>query len=60
MYKFLGIFVFQDSFGRMNERSKEVPKTMKQLSKLFPNKIVIQPPQVSFYILYISNMAKSF
>ncbi|KMZ70002.1 putative ATPase [Zostera marina] len=34
-----------DSFGRMNERSKEVPKTMKQLSKLFPNKIVIQPPQ---------------
>jgi len=36
----------QDSFGRLHERSKEVPKTMKQLARLFPNKISIQLPQV--------------
>ncbi|PKU63725.1 uncharacterized protein LOC110109484 isoform X1 [Dendrobium catenatum] len=38
-------FAFPDSFGRLHERSKEIPKTMKQLMKIFPNKITIQPPQ---------------
>jgi hypothetical protein len=37
----------QDSFGsRLHERSKESPKAMKHLNKLFPNKISIQLPQV--------------
>ncbi|THU57165.1 hypothetical protein C4D60_Mb03t00640 [Musa balbisiana] len=36
---------FPDNFGRLHERSKEIPKTMKQLSRLFPNKVVIQLPQ---------------
>ncbi|GAA0139512.1 hypothetical protein LIER_01040 [Lithospermum erythrorhizon] len=34
-----------DSFGRMHDRSKETPKTMKQLCRLFPNKVTIQMPQ---------------
>ncbi|KAF5731452.1 hypothetical protein HS088_TW18G00129 [Tripterygium wilfordii] len=36
---------FPDSFGRLHERGKETPKTMKQLSRLFPNKVGIQLPQ---------------
>ncbi|XP_038681781.1 uncharacterized protein LOC119982466 isoform X2 [Tripterygium wilfordii] len=36
---------FPDSFGRLHERGKEMPKTMKQLSRLFPNKVTIQLPQ---------------
>ncbi|XP_019197433.1 PREDICTED: uncharacterized protein LOC109191291 isoform X2 [Ipomoea nil] len=36
---------FPDSFGRLHERSKETPKTVKQLSRLFPNKVTIQLPQ---------------
>ncbi|XP_074591297.1 uncharacterized protein LOC141847211 [Curcuma longa] len=36
---------FPDNFGRLHERSKEIPKTMKQLSRLFPNKVTIQLPQ---------------
>ncbi|KAL0435873.1 UNVERIFIED_CONTAM: hypothetical protein Sradi_0295200 [Sesamum radiatum] len=35
----------QDNFGRLHDRSKETPKTMKQLSRLFPNKVTIQIPQ---------------
>ncbi|XP_074358423.1 uncharacterized protein LOC141697779 [Apium graveolens] len=31
--------------GRMNERSKETPKTVKQITRLFPNKVSIQMPQ---------------
>eukprot|EP00252_Welwitschia_mirabilis_P021049 TRINITY_DN528_c0_g1_i2.p1 TRINITY_DN528_c0_g1~~TRINITY_DN528_c0_g1_i2.p1 ORF type:complete len:1254 (-),score=321.29 TRINITY_DN528_c0_g1_i2:470-4231(-) len=38
-------FAFPDNFGRLHERNKEVPKTMKLLSKLFPNKVTIQMPQ---------------
>ncbi|URE38824.1 AAA-type ATPase family protein [Musa troglodytarum] len=38
-------FAFPDNFGRLHERSKEIPKTMKQLSRLFPNKVSIQLPQ---------------
>ncbi|KAG8370650.1 hypothetical protein BUALT_Bualt13G0005300 [Buddleja alternifolia] len=34
-----------DNFGRLHDRSKEIPKTMKQLSRLFPNKVTIQIPQ---------------
>ncbi|KAL0391111.1 UNVERIFIED_CONTAM: protein MSP1, partial [Sesamum calycinum] len=36
---------FPDNFGRLHDRSKEIPKTMKQLSRLFPNKVTIQIPQ---------------
>ncbi|KAL3827835.1 hypothetical protein ACJIZ3_016637 [Penstemon smallii] len=36
---------FPDNFGRLHDRSKETPKTMKQLSRLFPNKVTIQMPQ---------------
>lgn len=36
---------FPDNFGRLHDRSKETPKTTKQLTRLFPNKVVIQLPQ---------------
>ncbi|CAN4101181.1 unnamed protein product [Withania somnifera] len=36
---------FPDNFGRLHDRSKETPKTMKQLTRLFPNKVAIQLPQ---------------
>lgn len=36
----------QDNFGRLHDRSKDTPKTMKQLTRLFPNKVTIQMPQV--------------
>ncbi|XXG79265.1 hypothetical protein AAC387_Pa09g0372 [Persea americana] len=36
---------FPDNFSRLHERSKEIQKTAKQLSKLFPNKVAIQLPQ---------------
>lgn len=36
---------FPDNFGRLHDRSKETPKTMKQLARLFPNKVTIQLPQ---------------
>ncbi|KAG8389476.1 hypothetical protein BUALT_Bualt02G0233300 [Buddleja alternifolia] len=36
---------FPDNFGRLHDRTKETPKTMKQLSRLFPNKVTIQIPQ---------------
>ncbi|KAE8699613.1 hypothetical protein F3Y22_tig00110576pilonHSYRG00042 [Hibiscus syriacus] len=36
---------FPDNFGRLHDRSKETPKTMKQVSQLFPNKVTIQLPQ---------------
>ncbi|VFQ68635.1 unnamed protein product [Cuscuta campestris] len=32
-------------FGRLHEKSKETSKTMKQLTRLFPNKVAIQIPQ---------------
>nr|GEU69604.1 ATPase, AAA-type, core [Tanacetum cinerariifolium] len=35
----------QDSYGRLHDKSKETPKTEKQLSLLFPNKVTIQTPQ---------------
>ncbi|KAI3919577.1 hypothetical protein MKX01_018400 [Papaver californicum] len=38
-------FAFPDSFGRFHERGKEVPKTTKLLTKLFPNKVTIHMPQ---------------
>ncbi|KAA3459493.1 ATPase family AAA domain-containing protein 1 [Gossypium australe] len=37
---------FPDSFGRLHERGKEVPKATKILTKLFPNKVSIHMPQV--------------
>ncbi|XP_052191626.1 uncharacterized protein LOC127800822 isoform X2 [Diospyros lotus] len=36
---------FPDNLGRLHDRSKEIPKTMKQLTRLFPNKVTIQIPQ---------------
>lgn len=44
----------QDNLGRLHEKSKEALKTMKQLTRLFPNKISIQSPQV-----YGSDITKS-
>ncbi|KAB5532132.1 hypothetical protein DKX38_018802 [Salix brachista] len=35
----------QDSFGRLGDRGKEVPKATKLLTKLFPNKVAIHMPQ---------------
>ncbi|KAL4369462.1 hypothetical protein GQ457_05G002200 [Hibiscus cannabinus] len=36
---------FPDNFGRLHDRTKEAPKTMKQVTRLFPNKVMIQLPQ---------------
>ncbi|KAI3783165.1 hypothetical protein L2E82_13229 [Cichorium intybus] len=36
---------FPDSFGRLNDKGKESPKAMKQVTRLFPNKVTIQTPQ---------------
>lgn len=36
---------FPDNFGRLHDRNKETPKTLKQLNRLFPNKVTIQIPQ---------------
>ncbi|KAL7590367.1 hypothetical protein Lser_V15G37660 [Lactuca serriola] len=36
---------FPDSFGRLNDKSKESPKALKQVTRLFPNKVTIQTPQ---------------
>ncbi|XP_022758008.1 uncharacterized protein LOC111305081 isoform X2 [Durio zibethinus] len=36
---------FPDNFGRLHDRSKETPKTLKQVTRLFPNKVTIQLPQ---------------
>ncbi|KAK8967529.1 Katanin p60 ATPase-containing subunit A1 [Platanthera guangdongensis] len=38
-------FAFPDSISKLHERSKEIPKTLKQMTKLFPNKISIQLPE---------------
>ncbi|KAG6487761.1 hypothetical protein ZIOFF_056363 [Zingiber officinale] len=37
-------FALPDCFSRLQERSKESSKTVKQLTKLFPNRIIIHPP----------------
>lgn len=39
----------QDSFGRLHDRGKEVPKATKLMTKLFPNKVTIHMPQVLHY-----------
>ncbi|XP_061347252.1 uncharacterized protein LOC133292819 [Gastrolobium bilobum] len=36
---------FPDNLSRLHDRSKETPKVMKQLSRLFPNRVTIQLPQ---------------
>ncbi|KAK4788210.1 hypothetical protein SAY86_019529 [Trapa natans] len=36
---------FPENFGRLHERGKEITKGLKQLSRLFPNKVTIQLPQ---------------
>ncbi|XP_020246533.1 uncharacterized protein LOC109824363 [Asparagus officinalis] len=35
----------KDNLSRLHDKGKEIPKTMKHLSKLFPNKVTIQLPQ---------------
>jgi hypothetical protein len=35
----------QDGFGRVNDKNKEAVKTAKHVTKLFPSKVIIQPPQ---------------
>ena len=51
--------LIQDSFGRLSDRSKETPKAMKQLSRLFPNKVTVQLPQVLF-MHSVHNLDKLF
>ncbi|KAL5750743.1 hypothetical protein ACOSP7_025346 [Xanthoceras sorbifolium] len=36
---------FPDSFGRLHDRGKEIPKATKLMTKLFPNKVTIHMPQ---------------
>ncbi|ESQ37911.1 hypothetical protein EUTSA_v10028366mg [Eutrema salsugineum] len=36
---------FPDNFGKLHDRSKETPKSLKQITRLFPNKVAIQLPQ---------------
>ncbi|KAK2648239.1 hypothetical protein Ddye_015728 [Dipteronia dyeriana] len=36
---------FPDSFGRLHDRGKEVPRATKLMTKLFPNKVAIHMPQ---------------
>ncbi|XP_044502674.1 uncharacterized protein LOC123223545 isoform X2 [Mangifera indica] len=36
---------FPDNFSRLHDRSKETPKAAKQVSRLLPNKVIIQLPQ---------------
>ncbi|KAL0712586.1 hypothetical protein Bca4012_019564 [Brassica carinata] len=36
---------FPDNFSKLHDRSKETPKSLKQITRLFPNKIAIQLPQ---------------
>ncbi|KAK6911583.1 AAA ATPase, AAA+ lid domain [Dillenia turbinata] len=38
-------FALQDNFGRLHEKNKDVARTLKQLTRLFPNKVTIQLPQ---------------
>ncbi|GFQ05709.1 ATPase family aaa domain-containing protein 1 [Phtheirospermum japonicum] len=38
-------FALPDNFGKLHDKSKEIPKAMKQLSRLFPNKVTVQIPQ---------------
>ncbi|KAM0922226.1 hypothetical protein ACQ4PT_006321 [Festuca glaucescens] len=35
----------QDGFGRVNDKNKEAVKTAKHVTKVFPSKVTIQPPQ---------------
>ncbi|XP_050363356.1 uncharacterized protein LOC126782190 [Argentina anserina] len=35
---------FPDNLGRLQDRSKETPKSLKNLSRIFPNKVTIQLP----------------
>ncbi|GER35222.1 AAA-type ATPase family protein [Striga asiatica] len=36
---------FPDNFSRLHDKGKDTPKILKQLSRLFPNKVTIQIPQ---------------
>uniref|UniRef100_A0A1J3J799 ATPase family AAA domain-containing protein 1 n=1 Tax=Noccaea caerulescens TaxID=107243 RepID=A0A1J3J799_NOCCA len=36
---------FPDTIGKLHDRNKETPKSMKQITRLFPNKVAIQLPQ---------------
>jgi hypothetical protein len=43
----------QDSFGRVSEKNKEALKMSKHLTKLFPNKVTIETPQVWHFLLIL-------
>jgi hypothetical protein len=40
----------QDSFGRVGEKNKEALKMSKHITKLFPNKVTIESPEVCHYV----------
>ncbi|XP_057964873.1 uncharacterized protein LOC131155636 [Malania oleifera] len=44
---------FPDTLGKLHDRSKETLKTMKQLTRLFPNKVTIQLPQDETLLLHL-------
>ncbi|PHT25149.1 hypothetical protein CQW23_35213 [Capsicum baccatum] len=43
--------LFEDSFGKMQDKGKQVASTNKFLTKLFPNKVVIHMPQLNYWVL---------
>ncbi|XP_059659545.1 uncharacterized protein LOC132306240 [Cornus florida] len=42
---------FTDNLGKLHDRGKETPKAIKQLTRLFPNKVTIQMPQEETLLL---------
>lgn len=58
LFDVLGLILWhlQDNFGgRLQDRSKEMPKSVKQITRLFPNKVTIQLPEVwPFTPLFLS------
>lgn len=47
------LYHVQDNFGKLHDRSKETPKSMKQITRLFPNKVAIQLPQVNTLLRFL-------
>lgn len=50
----------QDSFGRVSEKNKEALKMSKHLTKLFPNKVTIETPQVCYLCSQDDGYIKKF
>ena len=49
MLKVIFSYHLQD-VGKLHEKSKEASKPVKQITRLFPNKVAIQLPQVETFI----------